>query len=188
MANAENADFDLILQDLLHDETDQNSITDLVNFRNDLMNQGSSRSTQNSQRDIVNDLPGISEENLASDNADVSILADILVQMNDINVTQENASTNTVLTEQSQGNQSVSGEILNNIVHEGHEIRSSASVTQNQSVVGTERRTGYFCNDMVFNLSNRVLTDTEISLLSKGLSFCPTPKYIDQDELEAAFG
>ena len=33
--------------------------------------------------------------------------------------------------------------------------------------------------------SNRVLTDTEISLLSKGLSFCPTPKYIDHNELEA---
>ena len=32
---------------------------------------------------------------------------------------------------------------------------------------------------MVVNLSSRVLTPAEISLLSKGLSFCPTPKEVD---------
>ena len=43
------------------------------------------------------------------------------------------------------------------------------------------------CNERVFrdglqvvvNLSSRVLTPAEISLLSKGLSFCPTPKEVD---------
>ena len=32
---------------------------------------------------------------------------------------------------------------------------------------------------MVVNLSSRELTQAEISLLSKGLSFCPTPRGID---------
>ena len=32
---------------------------------------------------------------------------------------------------------------------------------------------------VVVNLSSRVLTPAEISLLSKGLSFCPTPKEVD---------
>jgi len=31
----------------------------------------------------------------------------------------------------------------------------------------------------VVNLSQRVLTQTEVSLLSKGLKFCPTPEKID---------
>ena len=43
------------------------------------------------------------------------------------------------------------------------------------------------CNERVFhdglqvvvNLSSRVLTPAEMSLLSKGLSFCPTPKEVD---------
>ena len=43
------------------------------------------------------------------------------------------------------------------------------------------------CNDRVFcvglqvvvDLSSRVLTPAEMSLLSKGLSFCPTPKEVD---------
>ena len=43
------------------------------------------------------------------------------------------------------------------------------------------------CNERVFrdglqvvvNLTSRVLTPAEMSLLSKGLSFCPTPKEVD---------
>lgn len=33
--------------------------------------------------------------------------------------------------------------------------------------------------NIVVNLSKRVLTDAEVSLLSKGLKFCPTPERID---------
>ena len=48
------------------------------------------------------------------------------------------------------------------------------------------------CNERVFhnglqvvvNLSSRVLTPAEMSLLSKGLSFCPTPKEVDMFALK----
>lgn len=36
---------------------------------------------------------------------------------------------------------------------------------------------------MVVNLSRHELTDSEISLLSKGLKFCPTPKDLDRYSL-----
>ena len=35
----------------------------------------------------------------------------------------------------------------------------------------SDRLTGYFCSDTVFNLSNRVLSESEIGVLEKGLDF-----------------
>ena len=39
--------------------------------------------------------------------------------------------------------------------------------------------TGLFVSDNVVNISSRILTQAEVSLLSKGLKFCPTPKELD---------
>ena len=46
------------------------------------------------------------------------------------------------------------------------------------------RLTGYWASDNVFNLSARVLSETEIKLLSRGLKFIPTPKSIDRYQLK----
>ena len=32
---------------------------------------------------------------------------------------------------------------------------------------------GYYCSETIFNLSNRVLTDTEVKILEKSLNFAP---------------
>ena len=50
-------------------------------------------------------------------------------------------------------------------------------VTQEELVTRTDsngRQQGYFCTDVVFNLSHKVLTDLEISVLGKGLGSSPT--------------
>ena len=51
-----------------------------------------------------------------------------------------------------------------------------------------DRYTGKFVSPNVVNLSGRKLSTTEISLLSKGLKFAPTPNYINRavlnEELE----
>ena len=48
---------------------------------------------------------------------------------------------------------------------------------QNKNIsakVSSEGRiSGYFCSDTVFNLSHRVLTETEIKVLEKGLDYAP---------------
>ena len=49
------------------------------------------------------------------------------------------------------------------------------------------RLKGYFCSDVVFNLSHKVLTDTEISVLNKGLGFSPTPFSINEHKLRNDF-
>ena len=46
---------------------------------------------------------------------------------------------------------------------------------------------GYFCSDVVFNLSRRVLTDIEIKVLEKGLGYVPTPSRIDEAQLREDF-
>ena len=42
------------------------------------------------------------------------------------------------------------------------------------------RLKGFFVSENVVNLSNRKLSKAEVSLLSKGLKFCPTPNSVDK--------
>ena len=45
----------------------------------------------------------------------------------------------------------------------------------------------YFCSDTVFNLSRKVLTDTEIRILEKGLDSAPIQNKINEPELRTDF-
>ena len=49
------------------------------------------------------------------------------------------------------------------------------------------RLKGYFCSDVVFNLSHRVLSELEIEVLGKGLGFSPTPSFINEADLKRDF-
>ena len=59
----------------------------------------------------------------------------------------------------------------------------------NQRVECTEqcRLAGNFVSDTVFNLSNKVLSDTEIRVLEKGLDFAPTENKLNEPELRRDF-
>ena len=46
---------------------------------------------------------------------------------------------------------------------------------------------GYFCLDTVFNLGRKVLSDTEIRILEKGLDFAPIENKINETELRSDF-
>ena len=52
------------------------------------------------------------------------------------------------------------------------------------SNIPNDRISGRFVNDKVINLSNRALSDSEISVLSKGLKFVVTPKELDQSQIK----
>eukprot|EP00795_Rhopilema_esculentum_P016113 gene16113-biopygen5453 len=55
-------------------------------------------------------------------------------------------------------------------------------------VIGpTDRIIGQFVSGNVVNLSHRTLSEVEISLLSKGLKFSPTPTDLDKAQLKADF-
>ena len=43
---------------------------------------------------------------------------------------------------------------------------------------------GYFCSEVVFNLSHRVLSNLEIEMMGKGLGFSPTPSFINEADLK----
>ena len=74
-------------------------------------------------------------------------------------------------------------EILNIL----EELQCSA----NQSIVeeGNEqcRVAGNFVSDTVFNLSNKVSSDTEIRILQKGLDFAPIQSKVNNPELRKDF-
>ena len=65
------------------------------------------------------------------------------------------------------------------------ELQGSA----NQRVERTEqcRLTGNFVSQTVFNLSNKVLSDTEIKVLEKGLDFAPIQNNLNEPELRSDF-
>ena len=50
-----------------------------------------------------------------------------------------------------------------------------------------ERLEGYFCSKSVFNLSKKVLAETEIRVLEKDLGFAPTVIKINETDLRADF-
>ena len=49
------------------------------------------------------------------------------------------------------------------------------------------RMKGSFVSDYVFNLSKKVLSQTEINVLEKGLGFSPTPSFINEADLRRDF-
>ena len=49
-----------------------------------------------------------------------------------------------------------------------------------------DKETDKFVSDNVVNIASRVLTQAEVSLLSKGLKFCPTPKELDWSAVKRA--
>ena len=46
---------------------------------------------------------------------------------------------------------------------------------------------GSFVSDYVFNLSKKILSQTEINVLEKGLGFSPTPSFINKADLRRDF-
>ena len=59
----------------------------------------------------------------------------------------------------------------------------------NESFLETDsdRIKGSFSSDSVFNLSKKVLSETEIKVLEKGLGFSPTPSFINEADLQRDF-
>ena len=51
----------------------------------------------------------------------------------------------------------------------------------------SNRIQGYFCSDIVFNLSKKVLSETKIKVLEKGLDFAPIQNKINESELRKDF-
>ena len=50
-------------------------------------------------------------------------------------------------------------------------------------VTSEGRISGYFCSDTVFNWGHRILTETEIKVLEKGLDYVPVQKEINEPVL-----
>ena len=58
---------------------------------------------------------------------------------------------------------------------------------QNHAPASSERIKSYFFSDTVFTLSSKVLSQTETSVLEKGLGFVPTPNMINEANLRPDF-
>ena len=76
-------------------------------------------------------------------------------------------------------------EELVNILHGLHKSQGVTAEKSSKSVNGRMKR--YFCSKKVFNLSMKVLTETEIRALEKGLGFAPTPTRINESDLKRDF-
>ena len=69
-----------------------------------------------------------------------------------------------------------------------HINRLDNFIHQKKNVTTTDNRLlGYLCSETIFNLSNRVLTDTEIKVLEKDLDFAPIQKKLNEQELRSDF-
>ena len=54
-------------------------------------------------------------------------------------------------------------------------------------MIPDKRLKGYFCSDTVFNLSGRVLSESEVRVAEKGLDFAPFQRKVNEPELRKDF-
>ena len=70
------------------------------------------------------------------------------------------------------------------------ELQNSNEIISSDSssdVIPDKRLKGYFCSDTVFNLSGRVLSESEIKVLEKGLDFAPFQMKVNEPEFRRDF-
>ena len=67
-------------------------------------------------------------------------------------------------------------------ISEESENKNDMSNSSSQS-----RLTGYFYSSTVFNLGRKVLSDTEIKILEKGLDYAPIQNKVNEPELRENF-
>ena len=66
-------------------------------------------------------------------------------------------------------------------------LNDSLDSSNKVSVTSEGMLSGYFCSETVFNLSRKVLTETEIKILEKRLDFAPIQTKINEPELSSNF-
>ena len=67
------------------------------------------------------------------------------------------------------------------------DLQNESHVNDNSVSSDELRIRGYFCSDIIFNLSNKVLSEDEIKILEKGLDFTPIQRKINEPELRQDF-
>ena len=77
-----------------------------------------------------------------------------------------------LLTSQNKEFTSQDKELLS-VLESIQNINDSLNSRNRVSVTSEGRLSGYFRSETVFNLSRKILTDTEIKILEKGLGFAP---------------
>ena len=67
------------------------------------------------------------------------------------------------------------------------DLGCSKIASENANLSDESRLSGYFCSDTVFNLIKRLLSETKIKILEKGLDYAPIPRKINEPELKSDF-
>ena len=111
-----------------------------------------------------------------NDSSLVEIFTNLLNDENSVNVLTHSGSISTADLVSTQNNCTSVSETLTEGLEK--EVKSPATC---------KRLKSYFCSDKVFNLSKKVLTETEIRVLERGLGFVPTPKLINEENLRKDF-
>ena len=85
----------------------------------------------------------------------------------------------------------------NEFARQGSDQANGSNLSENEeceqvsqfadSITESSRLKGYFFSKTVFNLSKKVLTETEIQVLGKGLDFAPIQKTLNEPELRKDF-
>ena len=139
--------------------------------------QGVSETVKISVLDTQDQDQELSETKLSrNDSSLVGILRNRLNDENSINVLTPSGSISTADLVSTQGNCTSSFEKSAEVLEE--ELRSP---------VTSRRLKGYFCLDTVFNLSKKLLTETEIGALERDLGFVPTPNLMNKENQRRDF-
>ena len=157
------------------------SMEQIETFISDIRQQVSGRDfgREDNNEVVVEDLSA--EENLAGVNPLPVDCPLVLVDLRGVD-----SDLDSVIQEARDGGNMRNRVVNNDIRTHGETSAASSTATREENVrppvtgTGLDTCAGFDTgNRIVVNLSRRCLTEAEVSLLSKGLKFCPTPERID---------
>ena len=121
--------------------------------------------------ELLNDESNVSYQNISPP----SLILDSLRSLNHFNARVLEDHTESFSTQDKEFSS-----LLESIGNMNDSLDSSNKV----SVTSERKLSGYFCSETVLNLSRKVLTETEIQILEKGLDFAPIQRKINEPELK----
>ena len=151
-------------------------------------NRAKRKSMENTVTDIESD-----DDDSFFDESDIDngecLNSDFSISTSDPSLDNSKISTDTPLLDRfsnlDDSTETQTDPVLDNFEKpQANENDSNSNTQKKAKMLDNGRLEGIFVSENVFNLSNKLLNEHHISLLSKGLNFCPTPTCLNKGEIK----
>ena len=179
---------------------DQDGDIRVENFKIDETNITNNRNTRKKAKQKIMDKKVENQVLEGTSHVDLSLIYSELLN-DESNVSYQNISPPSLILDSSSSLNHFNAQVLEDhtkifgtqdkeflsVLESIENMNDSLDSSNKVSVTSEGRLSGYFFSETVFNLSRKVLIETEIKILEKGLDFAPIQRKINEPELRSDF-